>query len=482
MEYIYKTTDYDIKNDRYTNYSVSLMIVYAVVLLFLVLEPKVCHWFLIPVSLCGTIIGSDAVKWFRKKESIFDIEGITGIIGMHFFFLAPLLHVYLDYWMKTIDRPADWRDWMGGMAVINSLGLTVYMYLKNMVGRRIAAAHTFYRLKPGVFHPAVLSLLIISLLLQLWVFIKQGGLLGYMMAFAKNEGSFEGMGWIFMISESFPILFLLYAVFLMKEKGISNRGLIYLLLLIFFILKLIFGGLRGSRSNTIWGLFWAVGIIDLWLKKFSRRSFIFFAVFILAFMYIYGFYKQGGLEAARIFSEDKSRARFEQTYNRSFEAVLLGDFARSDVQAYLLYRLSNNSNDYAYAYGRTYLGALSLMVPKSIWNDRPLTKVKEGTEIQGGIGGTRIYGLSGEAMLNFGPPAVLLLLAVFGMVVGAIKRFSDNIEHNDLRVVLIPFLINLSFLILGSDSDNVVFFLIKQGFLPVMLVFLTTRKYKLKFQ
>ncbi|HEX2960450.1 MAG TPA: hypothetical protein VHO43_01595 [Ignavibacteriales bacterium] len=477
MEYVYNSIKSGIKKDKYTNYSVSLAAVYVIILSALVLDRRFDHWFLIPVGLAGILSGADAVKWFRQKDSIFDVEGIVGIIGFHFFFLAPMMHVYFDYWMKTIDRPQDWRDWLGGMAIVNSVGLMFYAYAKDRLQRRFSHSKSFWALNAGVFHPLAASLLIISFGLQVWVFIRQGGLLGYIMAFSKNEGAFEGMGWIFMISESFPILFLLYVVFLLKERKISSSWIIVILMCVFFALKMIFGGLRGSRSNTIWGLFWAIGIIDLWLKKVSKRAILIFALFILAFMYIYGFYKQGGIEAAGILREDKSRSRFEQTYNRSFEAVLLGDFARSDVQAYLLYRLSKNSTGYEYAYGRTYLGALSLIVPKGIWKDRPLTKVKEGEEIQGGIGASRIYGLAGEAMLNFGPFAAVFFFVIFGFAVGLIKRFADFLEYKDARVILIPFLINLAFLALGSDSDNIVFFLIKQGFLPFMLIYLSSRKY-----
>jgi len=33
------------------------------------------------------------------------------------------------------------------------------------------------------------------------------------------------------------------------------------------------------------------------------------------------------------------------------------------------------------AYGRSYLGDVSILIPKRIWPERPPTKVKEGTEI-----------------------------------------------------------------------------------------------------
>ena len=54
---------------------------------------------------------------------------------------------------------------------------------------------------------------------------------------------------------------------------------------------MVFGGLRGSRSQTVWSLFWATGIIHLWIRPLSKRFIAAGVCFLVAFMYLYGFYK-----------------------------------------------------------------------------------------------------------------------------------------------------------------------------------------------
>ena len=66
---------------------------------FLLASEKVEHWFVIPVLLCGVIIGIDAIDWFRGRVGMFDPAGIIGLLGVYFFFLAPLLHVVWDVWL-----------------------------------------------------------------------------------------------------------------------------------------------------------------------------------------------------------------------------------------------------------------------------------------------------------------------------------------------------------------------------------------------
>ena len=72
------------------------------------------HWFVIPVFACGVVICHDAVDWIRGKLDPFDPVGLLGIFGVHFFFVAPLLHVLWDWWLVERDiRPDDLRPGWG---------------------------------------------------------------------------------------------------------------------------------------------------------------------------------------------------------------------------------------------------------------------------------------------------------------------------------------------------------------------------------
>ena len=151
----------------------------------------------------------------------------------------------------------------------------------------------------------------------------------------------------------------------------------------------------------------------------------------------------------QVFGDSGKRERLVGQTGRSIQALLLGDLARSDVQAYLLYRLYGGERNYKFAWGRTYLGAAASVVPSWIWPNRPETKVREGTEIQYGIYpgahtslvSTRQYGFAGEAMLNFGPAAVPIFFAAFGAFVGLLRRFLRSWTYPDARLLFLPFLL-----------------------------------------
>ena len=71
-----------------------------ILIVFLFLNENFWHWFIIPVFICGILIGSDTLKWIRGKFDTFDPKGIIGILGWHSFFLAPLLFIYWDVGMR----------------------------------------------------------------------------------------------------------------------------------------------------------------------------------------------------------------------------------------------------------------------------------------------------------------------------------------------------------------------------------------------
>ncbi|MEM2057655.1 MAG: hypothetical protein QXO76_05350 [Thermoproteota archaeon] len=448
---------------------------------------RIIHWFVLPVLLCGILIGVDAVGWVCRRFDIFDPVGVIGLVGFHMFFMAPLLHVVWDHWMHYIVPPPDWRPWLGGMAILNAAGLLIY---------RISRGHRNPRHSFRLWHldrTRFLILVGVGLLLtgglQYWVYARYGGLFGYILEYVSRTGGFTGMGWIFTLSESFPILALMgFAVYAQKKSWGRSWFIISVVLVIYWVLLLLFGGLRGSRSATIWRVFWAAGVIHFWIRPLSKKAFLIGVILIVLFLYLYGFYKGAGLEFLRIFESPANLPALEEQTGRTVESLLLSDLARSDVQAFLLYRLANNNANYEYAWGRTYLGGMAILIPRAIWPQRPPTKVKEGTEIQYGMGSyvpdrwvsSRVYGLAGEAMLNFGPFAVPFAFAVLGLVVGLIRNLFVKLQPGDARLLLYPFLVNLCIAILIGDSDNVVFFLVKYGLVPVLLLTLASRKHPVR--
>jgi hypothetical protein len=328
--------------------------------------------------------------------------------------------------------------------------------------------------------------LVLSAALEAYVFTSYGGIAGYISAATQDpQAAFAGTGWLLAISESFPFIGLIaLTAWLHGRTRRPSWLLVSLVLLAFFVLQLLFGGLRGNRSNTIYATFWAVGLVHLWLRPIPRKLLAVGVVLLVGFMYVYGFYKAAGVNGLVAAQDPLQRTQIEQTNDRSLSGVILGDLARADVQAYVLYRLTTLPHDYDLALGRSYLGDLALLIPRRVWADRPPGKVVYGTNALSGNGAyapglweaSNVYGLAGEAMLNFGPAAAPFVFLALGALVAAMRRLPSRLDPEDARTVLVPIGVCFCFVVLINDLDNDLFFLFKFALVPLVVLAVGSRR------
>jgi hypothetical protein len=444
------------------------------------------HWFVVPVVATAWIFALDVSRWMRGRLDMFDPLAVIGLIGIYFFGIAPLLHVDVGHWPRAVQTPGDWRDWMGIMASINLVSVALYRF----VAIRVTKATPFgvrrvWEINRGRFWQVLPLVLFLTAALQVYVYSLYGGFMGYIRAYEMRYqlDGFEGMGMLFSISESFPILaYIGYAVLASRKPWLRQWGVIVAALAVFFVLNLLFGGLRGSRSNTIWALFWAAGITHFGIRAIPRLAVVAAMPVLFGFMYVYGFYKSIGSEAFEMLWQGGTIEQLEERTTRTREVVLLGDLSRADVQALILFRTTDPASDYELAWGRSYAGGLAKLVPRQLWPGRPVHKIREGTNVQygnrayeRGLISSRVYGLGGEAMLNFGPFGVPLVMIAFGGIIGYTRCRYKRWPRMDSRWLIFPFIVNLCFVILVSDSDNVVFFFFKNGLLPISVIILCSR-------
>jgi hypothetical protein len=459
----------------FENAAVSCLVVSAILVVAISSSYRFHHWFLAPIAVCGVIIGVDAVAWMRGSVDVFDPAGLVGMIGFHFFFLAPLLHVHWDMWIQEVAPPSDWRDWLGYMGLLNGIGLVLYRVARASVPQSLSRRQSILRIEEPRFRVVSISAILASTVVQLWVYAQAGGVAGYMRKRMEPSG-FEGMGWIFMISETAPILVAIMCAFYATRRR-NKSALVASALILPLVMQILFGGLRGSRSETVQLLFWAVGCIHCVIRPVPRTYIYCGCIVMMLFLYMYGFYKALGVEAkdAILYSD---RQQLENRTGRTGRALLLGDLGRADVQAFVLYRLKSYDQDFQLAHGRTYIGALALMIPHSLLPERPETKLKEGTEIQSTTGAyvprvwwsSRVYGIAGEAMLNFGAMGVPIAYGAFGLIIALIQRYGYHLHRSDARCYLLPFTIYLAVNCLSGDSDNLIFGIVKSGVVPSMVL------------
>jgi hypothetical protein len=330
-------------------------------------------------------------------------------------------------------------------------------------------------------------------LLQAYVYYRFGGIGGFVQTFdnsSKGQSSdFQGLGWLFALAESFPALFTVLCTTVFKQhlKRVGTLRFVGYLCGT-FVLALFFGGLRGSRGNTIYTLAYIVGVFHFTVKPINRKTLVALALVFALFMYVYGFYKS----TPEIFADlgnvmetmlsHESRALLENTSHRSLETVFMGDLDRADLQAYLLFRLVGQRSEAGLGYGRTYFeGALSF-IPSGLLAVRPPGKLKFGTDALYGTGtysptrsSSKIYGAAGEAMLNFGgysAPIGFLLLAIS---VGYAEALSARLwSALDARRYFIPIASLVCIVCVSNDFDNVLFFLLQHALMPFLLIKICT--------
>jgi energy-converting hydrogenase Eha subunit G len=85
---------------------------------------------------------------------------------------------------------------------------------------------------------------------------------------------------------------------------------------------------------------------------------------------------------------------------------------------------------------------------------------------------SKVFGIAGEALLNFGVYAMPFTYIIVGMVVGLVRRLVYGLDEDDMRRLLLPYLVNFCFMLIVSDFDNMIFNTFKSMFVPFVLIFL----------
>lgn len=456
------------------------VVVTASVVLALV-DPRLRHWFLIPVSVCGVLIGVDAARWLLRRRETFDPQALMGLFGLHFFYLAPVLHVTLDYWARHLVPLADWRHGLGVMAVVNTVGLCLYRIV--LVGRgKPVRARPATRLDRQLFFKIGMLAVTIGLSAFCVEVVSFGGVSGFLRVMTQDRSNLVGLGWLLIVAESFPLLMFALVIVRWRRFLAARPAVVFALLAGLVVMQFAVAGLRGTRSATIWPVLLGLIMVHLIVRQVPRRTMVACALVFGVFMYMYGIYKDAGVEVLDVARGTRNVQELSAETGRDLPNLILGDLGRADIQALLLQR--QREGRAPLGYGVSYLGDVSFLLPRSMVPDRPKDKVALGTNMlygsgayESGLRSTRIHGAAGEAILNFGAIGAVLSFLALGFVVRLGRRYyTQAMRGSDLAAKLLaPALCVGGLLICSSDLDNVTLWALKQV-LPVALVVWAVRR------
>jgi hypothetical protein len=428
------------------------------------------HWFLLPAIACGILAGVDIVRWLRGELDLFDPRTAVACLAFYGFFLAPLLHVLWNTFGEgDLALYGDWRTWLGAMACLNASGLLVYRVAQNWAFKATQPSRVAWQIDHKKFYP-IFAVALASSAAGLTTFLWQlHGISGLIEAFEENQEAFVGKGWLLVFAWPLAVLSFIIMAFILADRQRNARGHLaagMLLLSVAGIGHFVVLGWYGSRAATVAALFWMAGILHYRFRKFPPTMMAVGVTLLIGFAYFYGFYKERGRRGLEVL---RAPAMWLQPngYERDFKYLLLGDLARADSNALILHNLVKEPGDYRYRWGLTYAGALSILIPRYFWADRPYFRVDAGGEALWGKSAqqvsSRLYGLSGEALLNFGLWGVAPMFALYGGLLGWYRRKLKSWAPLDARMFLAPFFTLLFVLGFICDSDTIVFLGVTEG-------------------
>jgi hypothetical protein len=472
-----------------SSYVIASVSVLVIAFFFLLAVPKIVHWFIIPAMACGVLVGADLVRLWRGDLDTFDPKGLMAIIVFYGWFIAPLLHVLWQTY--GFDYTGDPRNWLGVVASANAVGLIFFKISQRSAFNRTAAVRTNWQLIPSRIFPLLMCAAVIGIAAQVVFYWK-------FMAAARlgNPALMQGTGWLLMLGDGMPALFIAGLITWSRSpRGGRSWIIIVMVLLVLAMVQFIWSGLRGSRSAFVGLMFFAVCLVHFYWRRLRPAHLLLGIVCLLPFMYFYGFYKGGGgAQTLEAIESSAARDRLEQQTKRTFRGMLLGDLGRADVQARIANEIVEGNNKYQLRYGKTYLMALSTMIPKTIWKytigesfkDRwnkafAFFELENGKVTAPGYfpRASRVYGLSGEAMLNFGLLGVPFVWLLYGGAMGWFRRKMYTMPKNDTRWVLMPLLIGSLMSMPIGDVDNTVFALFKGGLVLFLCTLMWSHKVKI---
>jgi hypothetical protein len=462
----------------------SVYLVSAILLAYLFVVKNAVHWFVVPIGACGFLTVRELIRWFRKELDLFDPRLLANVVLMHLTFTAPLLHIAWDRFGWDLVMTEDWRTWFGYMGIVNLISLLLFRFAERLgYGTAARKMQRVWQFDSRRLTIVFLIFSMVSIGSYLFLMDLIGGY-GSQIDMAGAGDELSGFGWLVTLSDALPFLVGFMLVYRWADR--NHPAWAMGTLLVVTCLQLLWAGLRGSRSTLIFIVVMTAAMIHLNWQPLRRRFVLFAAIALIAFMYFYGFFKFGGPETVQQLISDPSGLDYYESNLATgdefgVEAVLLGDLSRADVQTYILYSLINPRFSYRYRLGTTYLAAGLSWIPRRLWPYR-LPPVQEaymellygpGTYIPQIRTSHRVYGLAGEAMLNFGIWAVPLVYGIYGLVVGGLRRRLDVwYANNDARLFIAPLLLVISTIAVTSDFQNLVFFLFKHTGVYLTLVFL----------
>lgn len=282
----------------------------------------------------------------------------------------------------------------------------------------------------------VLSL--IPILAQLYLINSIGDFSSFVSSINSRVVSWQSFGVAILLIKVINVLNYLYFIIIIKFRPINKRN-VYL----YFFHLIIFIGislLAGSRSTLLWNFVFMLMFYNFSIKKVSLRWATIGSICILVTASFIGFIRSSGIKY------ENNAFSIQEKVGQKLE---FSNFSYGIVPLEKLFEKNEITDP---EYGGTYITAITNLVPRSIWPEKPPS---------GGVVITEKYfdnrydgysyfttGVISEAIINFG----YLLGIVFGLIQMSVllillsqfakkRLFFQNKNYNMFEISIYPFLL-----------------------------------------
>lgn len=429
------------------------------------------------------LVSGYVLEVFRGHLDYFDPAFLFSLWVLFFLLISPVSQLEWDFWpfLPSMDRD---RGWVYLWSFLNFVGVVIFILSMRFSYSIAGIYRTRYSFNSKRFLLFGAGGLVVCFLAQVYVYAGFGGISGFIAAFGERQAlgveeynPFKGYGAVMLLAESFKIIFPMMVVFYFRDNCWfkSERAFLLFMVVCLFV-SLYFGGVRGSRSSTLFSLFFAAGMYHFYIRRIGRSMIMLGGVLFIIFSSVYYWYKIAGVDGltgnAEIYSERENVTQY----------LVVRDLGRMDIQSLALKRYLNDGYDYSL--GRTYLVSIFSAVPKQLVPFTPDQITKEKTDILYGEGWyspgstrqtTLVMGQFGESFVNFGVFGVFLFFSLLGIWSGRLRRVIYD-RDVDVLTLLVPFASLTIVLLLITDMNVVLYQLVRYLLLPVGLALMCLTK------
>lgn len=393
-----------------------------------------------------------------------------------YFLVSPFLHYYFNSY--AIDLPfTNFESSLITLNIVNSLGVSVALLgycIANYNKREFKIRDQAINWRK-LFRISIAYVLFASIY---YIYLANTSTIFYV----ESNAEFEDPSLLrFMILESTPIIFAWVLISYIKMK---NRKGFLIYFIVFIVISVLFAGLRGSRVTVIFNVLSFIILYAFIVRKIGYASIFSIIIFGLSFNIIYSNYKYGGIEGVKNYITTGEKPFYIESKDNEVLHFILSDLARGDVQAKVLESLENKKYKPPYT-PETYLNGALIVIPDHLNPFDFDSKRILGTDALYGFRGneyyasTRIYGLLGESVLNFGFYLIPFSFIVFGGIHYLSNSFMASVKRSSLALFL-PILFFLPIYLLFYDFSNIVFQIIKNWLIPIGIYIIYLGRNKLE--